>query len=262
MKDNLLAKEVTQHTVIEPKQLLAAFKQLGINSLEDFVREASPLLSQSDVASLYASINAHNNAIPVTKEMLNRALMIESSGPHLHQPTRVPIRVGKTLYYPEDVDHFNGTPLYFYCDESTLEENILLAFTSLTDIRQTLKERNELDHDFEKKIGSNSVVLYHNVGGEPAWFYEHPNFGGNSLRLDYRHALPNLNEQTLYGWWIWRISWNEQISSLRTGTSPLICYENVYFGGQRYFVGRNTSIPWLGTLWNDKISSVIENFMW
>lgn len=100
------------------------------------------------------------------------------------------------------------------------------------------------------------------TSGVPSRFFEHSNFTGARIDLpDRQDAFWNLEEHTLSGWWFWRVSWNDKISSTQTADRALNCYEHSALGGRMlHSVGRNTNLGYVGAFWNDRISSVIESW--
>src|SRR5262249_26899616 len=110
-------------------------------------------------------------------------------------------------------------------------------------------------------IGSTGMALPHHVPGAGHTFYEHINFGGHVLSLSYRHAYSDLTKVTMSGWWFWAVSWNDQISSLRTDSGPVILCENIM---NPFLMGATKTVPaftniasLIGQGWNDRVSAIL-----
>lgn len=230
---------------IDSKKLLELFHANGITTLEDFSKVAAPSLDDEQIEQIYRSVQ--NESVPVTEEMIKKIkshTLTKSERFRLN----VPFEVGTTLYDPKDLKLFDGNFLALYIDDSLLKKNQLKGFKSDADLKIFL---TEIDDSSQKS-------LKHNVPGEPAFFYEHANYGGKQLRLDYRHAFPNLKNVTYSGFWFFRKDWNDRISSIKTTHWRVSCYVDADFSGRYLIVERNTNLPYVGNFWNDKTSSIIE----
>ena len=62
------------------------------------------------------------------------------------------------------------------------------------------------------------------------------------------------------GFWFWATSWNDQISSLRTGSASVTLCEHIInpiLTGATMTVLPNTSVAWIGQAWNDRVSAIL-----
>lgn len=233
--------------------LLAWLKTQGVDTLDELVAKVATTLPPALAAKAVRELRP-DTAVPVDEELLRRALMEERSPPSCRRVPLVPIEVEGVRYDPQDISRFDARPLYYYTSKETIAAGILRAFTSvraLSDhIRETAQSAGELG-------GASAPQVRHHVPGIPSQYFEHVNFGGNSRELAYRHALPNLTENNMSGWWFWAVSWNDQISSIKTGSEPITIFEHINFSGARWTIEAFTEVAWVGPWWNDRISSII-----
>lgn len=256
---------MTTSPLMTPEELLAHFERGGVTTLEQFARQAAPTLTPTQVRAVRRAGQPEPAATPITPEMLRRALLEEGPPPTEQAPVPRPFRLEGTLYGPGDVTRFGGQPLHFYLDTALLEAGHLEAFPSKAALRRHLRETGQLPEDLTAALERGGVVPLHHVAGRPAEFFEHIDFGGERITLDPRHAFDDLTQRTMkvtgFLFFSWdRVSWNDEISSLRTGDEAITCFEHIHFGGRSFTVGRNTSVPWVGDFWNDRISSAIGLF--
>jgi len=170
-----------------------------------------------------------------------------------HQEPKLPFFVRDTIYKPSEIKRFNGQVLHWVWDNDAIATGLLKAVTDPEEFRAAL---------FAKPAGieGREMAVRHHVPGAGHTFYQHINFGGHVLNLSYRHALPDLTSNTMSGFWFWATSWNDQISSLRTGSGPVTLAEHVmrpYLTGATMNIGAFTSISWIGQAWNDRISAIL-----
>jgi hypothetical protein len=237
------------------RQMLAWLKANGINSIEEFVEHSSATLSSEQLRAMRQT--EVKNSVKIT-EAMQKAAFFEECQPRKQQTAiNVPFRVNKTIYDAHDISRFDNKSLHFFVNEHLLEQGMVEAFESKADLRHYLEENGEVEKK-KKTIAQEVPTAYNHVPGSPARFYQHGSFGGARIDLQYRHAFWNLEEHTLSGWWFWRVSWNDQISSIQTTDWSVTCFEHAGLGGQSFTVGRNTNLPYVGNFWNDKISSALE----
>lgn len=168
-----------------------------------------------------------------------------------HREPKLPFVVGAGCYKPSEIRRFRGQPLHYVWDSNLISNGFLRAVTDPDEYRTFLADGQGAD---------GTPVAYSHVPGAGHTFYQHVNFGGYVLSLSYRHAFPDLTGVTMSGWWFWATSWNDQISSLRTGSGPVILGEHImnpYLTGATMTVGAYASIPWIGQAWNDRVSAIL-----
>ena len=167
-------------------------------------------------------------------------------------PPKLPFVIGDRHYKPSEVGAFNGRVLHFIWDPALVSGGFLRAVSEATEYRAFLNaSRQQKPAD---------PVLYHAVPGTGHTFYEHINYGGHVLGLDYRHAWPNLAEVTMSGWWFWAVSWDNRISSLRTGSGEVVLADRPlapYLTGPTITFPRFTNVPSVGSAWNDRTSGIL-----
>lgn len=243
---------------ISAKQLLSWMKKNGIKNLEDFAEKTANHLNPAQIS---AALRADNHeAVPITAAMLKKAFITEDIPAPKQALVAKPFKLEGVTYDAEDIGRFDGKALYFYVNDALIANGHLKAFSSKSSLRNYLKETEQIAEDFETQMESGQLNLRNHVSGVPSRFFEHSNFTGARIDLPYRHAFWNLEEHTLSGWWFWRVSWNDKISSIQTADRALNCYEHSALGGRMLTVGRNTNLGYVGAFWNDRISSVIESW--
>lgn len=242
-------------SVITRQEILESLKREGVTTLDDFADKLAQGLDEKQIMNVLRS-NRHVKLRQVTKEIVNDVILKEhpvlEKQPNLHMP----VKVGKIIYESNEISQFDGKPLYFYLDENTKKEGVIYGFTNVKDFRSHLHNVGMLPKDIESDLDHQNI-LKHWVPGDPSYYYEHINYGGNILKIDPRHCIHDLSYFTMKGWWLWATSWDNQISSLKTGKYGAWLYEYPNFEGACLTVGPNTSISWIGQFWNDKISSIL-----
>jgi hypothetical protein len=169
-----------------------------------------------------------------------------------HTEPRLPFVVGGRHYKPNEIHRFNSKNIHFVWDSHLVASGLLRAVTDREEMRSFLAQSSV-------EAGGDRALRNH-VSGAGHTFYQHINFGGASLSLSYRHALPDLTKVVMSGWWFWAVSWNDQISSLRTGSGFVTLGEHImnpYLTGATMTIGGGQSIAWIGNAWNDRISAIL-----
>jgi hypothetical protein len=262
LKSKVPLKEVKKGTsektqnenLISSKDLLTLLKKQDIQSLEDFTEKVAPCLNADEVKTLIQSRTPSKPKL-ITPEMLRNNLLHEVSETKEHQPPPLPFQIEGKKYNPENIEKFDGEPLYYYIDQNILDQGFIQAFSDKSKYFKYLEKVGMIPKDFLSD--NNQITPKHSVGGTPSKFYEHVKYGGHVLTLDPRHAIDDLSRVRMSGYLWWQKSWNDRISSLKTGSEGAWLYEHADFGGHYLPVGKNTSMEWIGSTWNDRVSSIM-----
>ncbi len=241
--------------LITPEELLLSLKAHGITSLNDIAVKIAPTLDAKQLRNLFASQKAAEPK-PITAEIVQKVILGELPAPPKQPILPLPVKIKGVTYDPRDLSHFDGKPLQFYVDEKTKKEGCIYGFTSKDDLYRQLMAVGMLPKDIVSNT-DHQQVLKHWVPGNPSFYYQHINYGGARLQLDPRHSAYDLTEFHMSGYLWWWTSWNDQISSLKTGTYGAWLFEHTKFEGEPFIVGPRTEIPWIGQVWNDRISSIL-----
>jgi hypothetical protein len=261
-------------TLTKPTENFAKPRQTGEPTKEQIVQ----FLRKKNITDLDGFIDhslstfKKSQAVPLTKlfpklgEMTMEDLIVElqfgneakkNAKNNTYQEPKLPFKLNDKTYKPAEISNFNGKLLHYVWDDKAVDSGFLKAVDSPEEMRDFFAHSSDASSSAN---ASSSAVVESHVGGVSHRFYEHINYGGNSVSLGYRHAFPNLTEVTMSGWWFWAVSWNDQISSLRTGSGPVLLGANVmnpYLTGATMTIGANANISWIGAAWNDRVSAIL-----
>lgn len=242
ISEDLLLESLREHKIRDIESLvkysIRAHKEAQSRSLGDMFPELANRKQEDLVVELLFGGKAKSHA----KDII----------PHRHSQPKLPFVLGDTYYKPSEINRFDGKLLHYIWDSNFIGNGFLKAVTDPEEYRAFLANtQNQPNRD---------MVLRSHVPGAGHTFYQHVNYGGHALSLGYRHAYPDLTKVTMSGWWWWATSWNDQISSLRTGSGWVVLGEHVmrpYLTGATMTVNACTSIPWIGYAWNDRVSAIL-----
>jgi hypothetical protein len=243
------------------------FADQGIKSLDDLVARVAEESSRTGLEPTEI-LQGRPPEAPVARDPAFPKA--KATGAYFHRPTELAILLDdERQLKPDGLREFDGTALDFVYDYEGEERGRLRAFTTphaAAQYMKSVKVRDELSPDLHQAVGLDRTPSFH-VGGTQATFFQHINFGGTSLTLALGHAWTDLTQVTLSGWWFWAVSWNNQISSVVSGSGWLTLWDNVYpptFGlppGSKLtfapFMGASSLVP-LG--WNDRVSAINHHF--
>ncbi|WP_129124914.1 hypothetical protein [Geomonas oryzae] len=241
-----LMKEEKQEQIT--KQLvLQSLQEQGIRDLDGFATRTLEMVMNSKPQPLSALMpglegKSREEAI---MELLFGSKAQSAARDMQHKQPKVPFTLGGVSYHPEEIRRFNGKPLHFIWSSEMAANGFLTAVNDPEEYRAEL---------------TSEVAVRNHVPGAGHSFYEHINYGGHVLNLAYRHAYPDLTKVAMSGFWFWTTSWNDKISSLRTGSGGVIAAWDVmrpYLTGSTVRFPPFKSIPSVGAVWNDQISAII-----
>jgi hypothetical protein len=251
-----VANERVRHRIDEgspsKERVLESLKEQGIQDLETFAaravqaHEASQSRPWADVMPEAATSGP--DAALVERLFGREAQRDASTRPH--RIPKLPFVVGDRSYEPSEIERFNGKPLHYVWDQDLIARGFVRAVVDRDDYRELVAP---------PPAGGGAAARSH-VPGVWHAFFEHINFGGNVLTLAPRHAYADLTRVTMSGFWFWATSWNDQISSLRTGSASVTLCEHIInpiLTGATMTVLPNTSVAWIGQAWNDRVSAIL-----
>ncbi len=258
---------------LSPENLLTAFQEEGIHSLEDFAKQLTEALKNP-------------KGIP---EKLDYETIMSKPTPQelvetiVHQVPQIPFRVNGVLYDPEDIARFNGKELGFVMNNRSKEpelivledKNVWAPFVRMTMLtRQVLSDPVYKPAESGRSTGGpnnlepasfgGAVIVVGPggpapipVSGAPLWLYEHGEFAGSLLSLDSGESYRDLTD---VGWWVFGSDWSDRVSSTSLTSSMCLAFEHVDFGGSMLWLGPHQYYRDLTAVgWNDRISSVINS---
>lgn len=244
-----LMKEQKQDQ-ISKQLLLQSLQEQGIRDLDAFATRTVEMVKNSapqPLSALIPELKDRNQEQAVIELLFGSKAQSIAKDVQLSQP-RLPFALGGAVYQPAEIQRFNGKPLHFVWNSEMAANGFLTAVTDPEEYRDQL-------------FGQQSqTATRHHVPGAGHSFYQHINFGGHVLNLPYRHAFPDLTTITMSGFWFWATSWNDQMSSLRTGSGPVLLAEHVmrpYLTGATLSIPAFSSVAWIGQAWNDRVSAIL-----
>ena len=157
-----------------------------------------------------------------------------------HIVPQVPITIDGIEYEPNDIKRFDGQPLHFFPVMRSGYASAMHVFTQARDAFRYTHEFKQLE-----------VIP---VLGDRVVIFEHINYQGHDK--DFWVNISNLG-----GCWMYPFhGWNDQISSIQSGSRTTTFYEHVDYKGSSFTMMNNQSISNLVPLgWNDRISSIRIN---
>lgn len=236
--------------------LLDSLREKGISDLETFVERNIQAHTESQAQPLVTLFPETQDMSPedAITEIVFSSKAATQAKEITHNSPKMPFVLGNSYYKPSEISKFNGRRVHFVWDRNMIQNGFLRVVTDRDEYRAFLAGSVQ-----PKSTESTEYIPYSHVPGAGHTFYQHINFGGYVLNLAYRHAYPDLTKVTMSGFWFWATSWNDQISSLKTGSGPAVLWEHImnpYPAGASMTVGANTNIPWIGSAWNDRISCI------
>ena len=242
------ADEVSKSLILE------SLREHNIQDLDAYVEQglqANKDAQSKPVTSLLPELGKRTSEEARIELLFGKKAEADAKGA-THKEPKLPFIVGETCFRPAEITRFHGKLLHYLWDLNVVENGFLRAVTDPDEYRAFL-------NGGQPSAAAAPRVRSH-VPGAGHTFWQHINFGGYSLGLGYRHALPDLTRVTMSGWWFWTTSWNDQISSLMTGSGPVTLGEHVmrpYLTGATMTIPGNTRIPWIGGAWNDRVSAIL-----
>jgi hypothetical protein len=240
---------------ITPAAILAAFREDGIRSLEDYAKKLSDIIREQKGAPTRLDIDALARPTPAAVVAAIR-----------HKVPQVPFVMGGTVYDPKDIVRFNGRELLFvdtkeelfvYADTAAILT--LLQAAAFTNILQTgLKKYGIQQTPGAVRPADADIVVGrppHSQGYQPpparCSMFDDADYLGSQLDLEPGHAFPDLSECYT---WPFGSGWNDCISSIYDTSGLCVFWEHIHFQGSQLVSIGNKNLASIG--WNDRISSV------
>ena len=244
----------TNKNEISKELVLDSLRENGIHDLDAFIEHSIEASNGSQARSLGELLPELVDLSPedARVELLFGKKAQSAATNHKYAEPKLPFVHGGSHHDPSDISRFNGKVLHYVWDPELAHQGFLKAVTDPAEYRDFLNA--------SRAPRGNEVVPENHVPGVGHTFFQHINFGGYVLNLDYRHALPDLTRVTMSGFWFWATSWNDQISSLRTGSGPVTVAANAmrpFVTGATTTFPPNTSVPFVGPTWNDQVSAIL-----
>jgi len=244
----------TKENEISRELVLDSLREKGIHDLNDFIAQSIKARNANQartVAEIFPELKDRTYEDAMVELLFGKKAQSDARNCSYAEP-RLPFVHGNSHYKASEISRFNGKVVHYVWDSEMVGNGFLKAVTDPAEYR-------EFVNGSTTRLG-NGPEPFNHVPGAGHTFYQHINFGGYVLNLGYRHAFPDLTGVTMSGFWFWATSWNDQISSLRTGSGPVILGANImnpYLTGPTTTVQANTSIPWIGQAWNDRVSAIL-----
>ena len=236
------------------ERLLESLRQQGIQDLDTFAERAVHAHKESQPrpwAEIMPELSKRSPEEAMAELLFgSKAQSDASSRPH--SIPKLPFVVNDRHYKPSEIERFNGKAIHYIWDEDLIARGFVRAVTDRDEYVALLTGAPAGD-------APGTVVRSH-VPGAGHVFFQHINFAGNVLSLGPRHGYPDLTRVTMTGAWFWATSWNDQISSLITGSSFVTLCEhtiNPILTGATMLVPANRSVPFVGAAWNDRVSAIL-----
>jgi hypothetical protein len=250
---------------LTPETLVAAYREEGIESLEDLARRWF-----DDTARARAALQRSDFSL------LRRPPRPEVEGSIVHVPPRLPFVVNGTLYDPKDIARFDGRELHFVIGlEGARAEEIL----ALDDRRElltlveaavvALKLRNVFEREREPPPlkdawgtdegggSAGGVGIQVTVPTPVATvMYSQADYLGAIFSLHPNRAYRDLTSQYMF----WPFDdWNDEISSLGACLSTCVYSEHTNHEGSSLLRFPHSGDPDLAKYgWDNRISSVMN----
>lgn len=233
--------------------LLKSLAEQGIKGLDDLAEhglQAYAAAKPRPSAEFVPGLEERRPMAAIAELLFGKAATDSAKGTP-HAAPKLPFVLGERSYRPAEISKFNGKPVHYLWDADTIGGGLL---------RAVVDPQEYIAFAEAAPAPGPAGVRQQHVPGRGHSFFQHVNFGGYGLNLGYRHAFPNLTQVTMSGWWFWATSWNDQISSVRTGSGPVILGEHImnpYLTGATMTIGANASVSWIGAAWNDRVSCIL-----
>jgi hypothetical protein len=188
-------------------------------------------------------------------------------GPFHHRSLELGVVLDDREVDGADLPRWDGTALDFVAIGGEGATEPLRAFTVAAEAAEFMRS---IEVPAEPPAGypapTDPTPSFH-VGGSPARYCEHINFAGAQVQLELAHALVDLTRVTMSGWWFWAVSWNDQISSVISGSGWSTLWEHVYPASFGYPPGSKLHDGPFGVIanlvplgWNDRVSAINHHF--
>jgi hypothetical protein len=243
---------------ITPEAILAAFREDGIRSLEDYAKKLSDVVREQKGVPRRIDIDAMARRTP---EKVVAAIR--------HKVPQVPFVMGGIVYDPKDITRFNGRELLFidngdellvYADAAEAVTLLLQAISLVNVIQTGLEKYGIHQKPGAVKPADQGFVIPNppqSQGSQPpavCVMFDDLDYSGGQLNLDPGYEFPDLTQcyTAPFG-----SGWNDCISSIYPTSGLCVFYEHINFQGSQLITTGNSNLASNG--WNDRISSV-RNF--
>lgn len=230
---------------ITAEAVLALLQKEGIGNLNDFAQRYADAVRSSMSANprLQASFGP---AFAVAPEPKPKSLV--------HRVPTHALTVDGVSIKPNEINKFDGKPLYFFVNAEMQAENRFAAYTTQEALQQDVQSHAMRTGTFAPRAsaGNNTGYCFENIG-----------FGGATLKIPrmsdfWNFTLPDFTQvyRNCFLWWCWN-PWNDIVSSVKSEDHTLHFFENINLSGSMLVVSpavQLTSLVPLG--WNDRISSL------